>query len=147
MLEYVFFHQRPSDLFIDFLKKNNLKATVAEKDGMFSIQITDEIERPLAEEIEVEYDKLMTLNQELFFAETPTTKDNYRMATVMITLKSGELTSAHIPPDILGRVLEVIDEVELNEIITAVVDAVETPDERTYCQKVRAGEVTFDGDD
>ena len=67
MLEYVFFHQRPSDLFIDFLKKNNLKATVAEKDGMFSIQITDEIERPLAEEIEVEYDKLMTLNQELFF--------------------------------------------------------------------------------
>ncbi|HFC04171.1 MAG TPA: hypothetical protein ENJ55_00580 [Rhizobiales bacterium] len=144
MLEYVLFHQKPFDLFISFLKENGLKAITSENDGMYEIKISEDISPELSEKIEVEYDRLMALNHELFVAETPVSKDNYRMATVMITLKTGELTSAHISPDILGRVLEVIDEVELNEIITAVVDAVENPDDRTYCQKVRANEISFD---
>ena len=144
MLEYVFFHQKPFDLFITFLQQNDLSPQTDENGDMLLIRIASDIERSLSEKIELEYDKLMKLNQELFYAETPTSKDNYRMATVMITLKNGDLTSAHITPDLLGRVLEVINETELNEIISAVVEAVETPDERTYCQKVRAGEVTFD---
>lgn len=146
MLEYVFFHQKPFELFVSFLKEHQLKVETDENDGVYDIKTPDDLTRELSEKIEKEYDRLMQMNHELFFAENPTSNDNYRMATVMITLKNGDLTSAHIPPDILGRVLEVIDEVELNEIITAVVEAVENPDERSYCQKVRAGEVSFDGD-
>lgn len=146
MLEYVFFHQKPFELFVKFLKEHKLQVEAGENDGVFDIKIPDDLTGQLSEEVETEYDRLMQMNHELFFAENPTSNDNYRMATVMITLKTGELTSAHIPPDILGRVLEVIDEVELNEIITAVVEAVENPDERTYCQKVRAGDVNFDDD-
>ncbi len=146
MLEYVFFHQKPFDLFVSFLKENGLNVETEESDGVYDIRISEDIDKGLSEEIETEYDRLMLMNHELFFAENPASKENYRMATVMITLANGELTSAHIPPDLLGRVLEVIDETELNQIITAVVDAIENPDERTYCQKVRAGEVSFDDD-
>ncbi len=146
MLEYVFFHQKPFELFIAFLTNRNLEVSSGETDGVYEIKIPDNLEGELSEKIEHEYDRLMKMNHELFFAENPATSENYRMATVMITLKNGDLTSAHIPPDILGRVLEVIDEVELNKIVTAVVEAVENPDERSYCQKVRAGEVSFDDD-
>jgi len=146
MLEYVFFHQKPFELFIAFLTNRNLEVSSGETNGVYEVKIPDNMEDELSEKIETEYDRLMKMNHELFFAENPATSDNYRMATVMITLKNGDLTSAHIPPDILGRVLEVIDEVELNKIVTAVVEAVENPDERSYCQKVRAGEVSFDGD-
>ena len=146
MLEYVFFHQKPFEIFVEFLKNKQLEVETGENDGVFDIRIADNLDDGLSEQVEAEYDRLMQMNHELFFTENPSTSENYRMATVMITLKSGELTSAHIPPDILGRVLEVIDEVELNQIISAVVEAVENPDERSYCQKVRAGDVSFDGD-
>ena len=146
MLEYVFFHQKPFDLFVAFLKQHQLSVETNHDGEIYEIKISDDLADNLSETIETEYDRLMQMNHELFVAENPADSDNYRMATIMITLKNGDLTSAHIPPDILGRVLEVIDEVELNEIITAVVSAVENPDERSYCQKIRAGEVSFDGD-
>jgi hypothetical protein len=37
----------------------------------------------------------------------------------------------------------VVEKPELDELIAAIVDAVENPDERSYCQKVRDGEVDF----
>jgi len=144
MLEYVLFHQQPFEIFVKFLKENNLSLETSENDGIYEIRIDEDIDKDLSEKVETEYDRLVAMNQELFFAENPASDKNYRMATVMITLKNGELTSAHIPPDLLARVLDVINETELNEIITAVVEAVENPDERTYCQKVRSGEVNFD---
>ena len=144
MLEYVLFHQKPFEIFVKFLKENNIYVEISENDGIYEIRISEDIDKDLSEKVETEYDRLVVMNQELFFAENPATDENYRMATVMITLKNGELTSAHIPPDLLARVLDVINETELNEIITAVVEAVENPDERTYCQKVRSGEVSFD---
>jgi len=146
MLEYVLFHQKPFELFVAFLKENKLSPETRENDGIYEIRISEDIDKAVSEKVETEYDRLMAMNHELFFSENPATNENYRMATVMITLKNGALTSAHIPPDLLGRVLEVIDETELNEIITAVVEAVENPDERSYCQKVRSGEVSFDDD-
>lgn len=143
MLEYVLFHPKPFELFVAFLKAKGLSVETAANDNIYEIRVSDEIDAGLTEEIEAEYDRLMAMNQELFFAETPADEKNYRMASVVITLKNGDLTSAHIPPELLSRVLGVIDETELNQIITAVVDAVENPDDRSYCQKVRAGDVSF----
>ena len=146
MLEYVLFHRTPFDLFVEFLK--NLKVEYeTETDGeIFEIRVSEDITRRQEDEIEDRYDELMNMNHELFHAENPSTKDNFRMATIMITLKSGQTTAAHIRPDLLGRVLDTINEVELNEIVTAVVEAVENPDDRSYCQKVRAGDIEFDGE-
>ena len=146
MLEYVLFHQKPFEIFVKFLKENELSLETSENDGIYEIRIDEDIDKDLSEKVEAEYDRLVAMNQELFFAENPATDENYRMASVMITLKNGDRTSAHLPPELLARVLDAIDETEPNEIITAVVKAVENPDERSYCQKVRSGEVSFNDD-
>ena len=147
MLEFVLFHRIPFDLFIEFLKAHNVEPETEIDGEFFQISVPEDIDADLGEKIEKRYDELMNMNHELFHAENPATKDNFRVATIMINLKSGETTAAHIRPDLLGQVLEVINEEELNEIVTAVVEAVENPDERTYCQKVRAGDIEFDDEE
>lgn len=144
MLEYVLFHQQPFNQFIEFLSDLKVKTATSENEGIFEIRIEDNLERGICDLIEKKYDELMALNQELFFAENPATAENYRMATLMFTLASGELSSAHVRPELLAKVLEVISQDELHEIVEAVVKGVEDPDDRSYCQKVRAGDVSFD---
>ena len=143
-LEYVLFHEKPAGLFVAYLKARHLKPELAVEGDVFEIRIKDDLEDSVAEEIEQEYQRLMAMNHALFHEEHGEDEDNFRIATIQITLKDGTTTNAHINPDILGRVMEQIDGDELNEIVSAIVDAVENPDDRTYCQKIRAGDIKFD---
>jgi CCR4-NOT transcriptional regulation complex NOT5 subunit len=143
MLEYVLFHQKPLELFVEYLKNNNIEAVTNENDGVYEIKIPEDLNETLLEEIEDKYDDLMDMNQELYYRENAPSAENFRMASLNLILKNGEKTAAHIRPDLLAQVLDVISHDDLFELVQAVVDAVENPDERTYCQKVRAGDVNF----
>lgn len=147
MLEYVFFHQTPTDLFVEFLKSKSLKSQVQCNNDVFEIKLVSEPDGDVIDEIEEEYDRLIAMNQELFFAENPPTAENFRMAGVTFSLKDGTTTSAVIRPELLARVLDVIDETELHELIMTVVDAVESPDERSFCQKIRSKAASFDDEE
>ncbi len=144
MLEYVLFHEKPLELFVTFLGTHNVKPETSEDDGVFEIRIPEDLDEDVLDQIERKYDELMDLNQQLYYEENAPAVDNYRMASVAITLKNGQNTMAHIRPELLAQVLEVISDDELFELVKGIVDAVETPDERTYCQKVRAGDVEFE---
>lgn len=147
MLEYVLFHQKPVELFVAFLKANKVEAETSENDGVYEIKIPEDLDEDLLETIETKYDDLMDMNQELYYMENAPSAENFRMASLNITLKNGEKTSAHVRPDLLGQVLEVISNEELFEIVQSIVEAVENPDARTYCQKVRSGDVDFEKDE
>ena len=145
MLEYVLFHKQPLELFVTFLAQKGIKAKVEESDdGIFEIAIPEDLDQALLDEIEQKYDGFMELNQELYYEENAPAADNYRMASINIRLKNGQNTMAHIRPELLANVLDVISDEELFEMVQTIVDAVENPDERTYCQKVRAGDVEFE---
>lgn len=144
MLEYVLFHEKPLELFVDFLNTHKVEAVTSQADGVFEISIPEDLEEGLLVKIEQKYDELMDLNQEIFYEENAPAADNYRMASIAIALKNGQSTMAHIRPELLAQVLEVISDDELFELVKSIVDAVETPDDRTYCQKVRAGDVEFE---
>ena len=144
MLEYVLFHQKPVDLFVAFLKDRGVTPDVEQDGDVYEIRIKEEIDSGVVDEIEEEYQNLMEMNHALFVEENSENEENFRIATVQITLKDGTVSNAHINPDILGRVMEQIDGDEFNEIVSAIVDAVENPDDRTYCQKIRAGDITFE---
>jgi len=144
MLEFVLFHEQPTQLFVDYLKSKNIEAQTSLDEEVRTIRIRDDLDEALLDEIEDKYDELMNFNHALFQAENPPTEDNYRVASIVINLKNGETTQAHVRPELLAEVIEVINEAELNELVQAIVDAVENPDGRSYCQKVRAGEVKFD---
>jgi hypothetical protein len=143
MLDYVLFDQEPFDLFVNFLKANDISPTTSEKDGIYEIRIPEDMDDVLAEKIEQRYDELMDLNNELFFAKNPPSEKNFSVATLVIDLEDGRTTNAHVRPDLVYRILQVVEKPELDELIAAIVDAVENPDERSYCQKVRDGEVDF----
>jgi len=144
LLDYVLFHEKPVELFMAFLGAHNVKSETSEDDGVFEIRIPEDLDEKLLDKIEQKYDELMDLNQQLYYEENAPAADNYRMASVSITLKDGQSTMAHIRPELLAQVLEVINDDELFELVKSIVDAVETPDDRTYCQKVRAGDVKFE---
>ncbi|MCF6198180.1 MAG: hypothetical protein L3J67_02070 [Hyphomicrobiaceae bacterium] len=144
MLEYVLFHEKPLELFVAFLGTHKVDAVTSEADGVFEISIPEDLEEDLLDKIEHKYDELMDMNQQLFYEENAPEADNYRMASVAISLKNGQSTMAHVRPELLAQVLEVISDDELFELVKTIVDAVETPDARTYCQKVRAGDVEFE---
>ena len=144
MLEYVLFHQKPYSLFVDYLQSVGVAMETSKSDDTWEVRISDDIDDDLAEKIETRYDELMDMNRALFFEENPQAKGNFSIATLVVHLKSGETTNAHIRPDLLYRVLQVIDEKELDEIVAAITTAVENPDDRSYCSKVRSDEIDFD---
>ncbi len=146
MLEFVLFHQKPVQLFESFLKDLQILPTICEDDGIFMITIPDNMSDETSDKVENYYDELMAMNKELFFAEHDATRDNYQMATVMVTLEDGQTSSAHVRPELINQILDAISEEEMHEFVAAIAKAVEHPDERSYCQKVRAGDIDFNAE-
>ncbi len=144
LLDYVLFHQTAHDKFTEYLKSINIPTKTSHCDGVFETCIPADIDDILADEIESRYDELLDLSRELLAGETPQGKGNFSIATIIVNLKSGKASNAHIRPDLLYRIMNVIDEKELEEFTQAIVEAVENPDDRSFCQKVREGEIEFE---
>lgn len=146
LLDYVLFHQIAYSKFVEYLDSVQVQMKTSQKDGVFEISISADLDEVLAEEIETRYDELLDLNRELLAEETPQGKGNFSIATIIVNLGSGETSNAHIRPDLLYRIMNVIDEKELEEFTQAIVEAVEKPDNRSFCQKVREDDIDFEGD-
>jgi signal transduction histidine kinase len=137
MLEYVLFHEKPFNMFVEYLKSRGIAPQTTRNGEIFEISFPDNITDELSEEVEEKYDQFMSMNQEMFYAENADDEENYRMASIMITLTNGDLTSADIRPELMAKIIDSVGEIELNELVTAVVKAVENPDGRTFCERFR----------
>ena len=136
MLEYVFFHARPFDEFVTYLQDLELQPETEADEDSWEVRLPEDIDDELSEKIEARYDQLMELNQELFDAEQPR---DYHAAGVVVNLGSGETVYAQVDPHLLGKIMGVLTPEEFGEVVNAIVDAVEHPDERTLCQRMRDG--------
>jgi len=58
-------------------------------------------------------------------------------AGVVLNLRSGETVYAEVDPGLLGRVMSVVTPAEFGAIVDAIVEAVEHPDRRGFCQRRR----------
>jgi hypothetical protein len=147
MLEYVFFDPRPYRRFLDFLQQRGVAVETAAPDDAFGIdslevRIPEDLDDALAEAIEARYDELMAWNQELVDAEGGSGTDDYHAAGVVVNLQDGRTVYADVDPHLLARVMEELTPEELGQIVNAIVDAVEHPDTRTFCQRMRDGDGT-----
>ena len=141
MFEYVFFHERPFNLFIDWLKEQSLSPEVQIEDDNYEISLPDDIDDELAEAIEEKYDELMEMNRQISESLDQQDQGNYSMAGIMVYLKDGQVSYADVKSDLLSRIMSAISPEEFGEVVEAIVDAVENPQTRSYCQRVRDGEV------
>ena len=141
MLEYIFFHQTPFDEFVAFLRAKGLQPETEVEDDNYEVRLPEDIEDKLSDEIEERYDALMDMNQALFESEQGVGVDNYQGAGVVLNLKDGQTVYADVDPGLLAKIMAVLSAEEFGRVVNAIVDAVENPDTRTFCQRARDGDI------
>lgn len=134
MLEYVFFDQRPYERFLDFVAKLELEIETSQGDEIFEVRLPEGLDDDLSDRIEAFYDEMMAYNQSLYDSEQATGGD-HSAAGVVVNLNDGKTVYADVDPLLLGRIMEVLTPEELGSLVNAIVDAVESPDERSLCQR------------
>ncbi|HEB95432.1 MAG TPA: hypothetical protein ENI96_03235 [Sedimenticola thiotaurini] len=133
MLEYIFFDPRPWRLFIDFLRDRGLEPESTDEEQGLLVRLPDDTDDRLMDEIEARYDELLDMNEQLFAEQEG--EAHVHRAGVSVSLSDGRVVEAGVPPELLNRILQVIGTDELGLFVSAIVDAVENPDERPFCQR------------
>lgn len=129
MLEYVFFQEEPRKRFQEFLSGQGL-AWALEPGDLETLVIVDEagMDHELAERVESIYDELFAMEQSLSDASPPTSARVDEESGVVIKLQDGRSVCAHLPRELIHRVLTVVTTEELGVLVDAVMRAVENPD-------------------
>lgn len=140
MLEFIFFHHNISKLFTDFIAGLGMAYQVKDDAETITVSVSEDAEDELVEQIEDEYDRLLDLSRDQTDSEERESRDNYQKASLLITLNNGERSYAHVDTDMVNRMLQVISTAELNRFIETIADAVENPDDRSYCQIIKDGD-------
>lgn len=138
MIEYLFFNITISYRFIALLKQKGVAWQEKKEDvqDAICICVSEDIGDDLWDELDDIYDQLSDEDQRLLeqsLAEED--KDQLNTAGIYIQLKNGQQTIAHINPDVINRMLSVINIEEFNTFIEAIVSSVEEPDNRGLCQR------------
>jgi len=139
-LEYVFFDERPRDQFVTFLQQKSVELKLEEDEGLLKVWISEDLDDDLDEAIEDFYDDMMALNQQLYEDESNEAEVGYNAAGIVLELNTGENVYAQVNPELLGRIMTVVTPDEFNTVVNAIVEAVENPDARTPCQRIREGD-------
>ena len=140
MLEFIFFHHNICKLFTDFTAARGIEYQTAEDDETITVSVSEDLDDDLIEQLEDEYDRLLDLSRDQTDSDEGESRKNYQKASLLITLNSGERSYAHVDVDVINRVLRTISTDELNRLIEAIADAVENPDDRSYCQIIKDGD-------
>lgn len=127
MLEYIFFHESLRDRFVDFLRAHGVEAELSEADGLM-VAVPDDLDDELSERIENEYDLLLQEHTEVM--DGILEKD---VAGVRVVLANGMPATIRLDPDLLARLLQSISMEELRDMVQAIAEQVEHPDDRPLC--------------
>lgn len=114
-----------------------IKYQIEKDEDCINISIPEDIEEAYIDEIEGLYDQLLDESRDQVNSDEGEHVDNYQKASLLITLKNGDTTYAHVDSAMLNRVLKAINKEELNQLINAIVEAVENQDDRSYCQIIK----------
>lgn len=139
MLEFVFFDPQPRKRFADFLRARGLAPTEREDGETQLVAIPEDVDDALLDAIEVFYDEMMALDRELFEAGAAGDGGGHQAAGVVLNLASGETVYARVDPQLLSRIMEVLTPQEFGQVVNAIVDAVEHPDDRPLCHRPEGG--------
>ena len=134
MNEYALFNKEPVELFTAFLRARGIDPEISRDDKSYTIAIPADLGDDLEDEIEDKYGELLMLNRDIFMAEN---EDESLVASIGVKRRDGNLSQAFVDPDVLGKILGVVTADEFDEVVASVVMAVEDPDDRSFCDRVR----------
>ena len=136
MLEFIFFHPTPTQLFLDWLKAQGVPAQSRQEEESYLVEIPEDQDEELYKAIEEKYETLLEMNEDIM-REEHADEAGYHMAGIAVHLRDGQVSYADIDPKLLGRVMGCVTPEEFATIVDAIVTAVENPQGQTYCQRQR----------
>lgn len=130
MLEYVFFDQGLRDKFIHFVTARGVECHCSDEDGLLAA-VADDLDDALSDAIEDYYDVLLQENAELLEDTEDALEKN--AAGVQVQLQDGSPAMIRIDPDMMARLIKELSLVELRDLVQAIAEQVENPDNRPLC--------------
>jgi FPC/CPF motif-containing protein YcgG len=133
MLEYIFFHRQSLEDFVARLEHQAI-AYQARDDAMgLVVAVAENLPDDVTDRFDAFYEKLLDDAENRLAGEDEAAETH--TAGLNITLSDGRTTSVEVAPELLNRILRVITFAELNQLVDAIVTAVENPDNRPLCQR------------
>ena len=133
MLEYIFFDERPWRRFIEYLESLGLEPEASSGEEGWLVALPEDLDDEVDDKIEAFYDQMLDVNESLV-AEAEG-QSHVHTAGINVTLADGRVVQAAVNPELMQRMLSVVSPQELGELVNTIVDAVENPDERPFCQR------------
>ena len=133
MLEYIFFHQQLASEFSAQLDRLAVEHDSKDDELGFVIAIPENLDETILDDMDEFYETLLAKSEDLLTSEETTTEK--QAAAISINLSDGRTVQASVSPALMNKLLEAISFDELNELIEAITDAIENPDERPFCQR------------
>jgi hypothetical protein len=136
MLEYVFFHEEPVRRFCSFLSELGLSPSHGNSGESWLVTLEEEkVDDATADRIDAFYDEMFDLDQQLYDSGMQEDSENFGSAGVVVNLKDGTSVYADVPPELLHKIMQTLTPLELADLVNAIVDAVEKPDDRPLCKR------------
>lgn len=139
MLDYIFFDTSLSAKFKDHLTKAGIDFESKDDEGFGSVQgeivsIADETSDTILDELQNLYDELQDELEQIL----EQTDDALMMnaAGMEVQLKDGSMCTLRVSPDIVTRILTVLEFDELQEFVKNIARSVEEPDNGHFCQNI-----------
>jgi len=137
VLEYIFFTRSTCDRFVARLRALAIAPDIENDGEAWLVAVPEDLDEPLADRIETFYDELMDADRELVEADCAGQAGEFAAAGVTLELNDGRRVYAHVDPALLLKISRCLESDELNAFVSAICDAVEHPDERGFCQRMR----------
>lgn len=136
MLDYIFFDAGLSIKFKDHLTKVGIAFECTNDEGFGSVQgeivsIADETSDEVLDELQILYDELQDKLEQLLEQNDEGLMMN--AAGMEVQLKDGSMCTLRVSPDIVTRILTVLEFDELQAFIENIARSVEEPDNDHFC--------------
>lgn len=133
MLEYVLFSKDIRQLFIVWLKENQIEFQLADNEEEYMVLIDEDIDESIEEKIEVQYDLLLDENARLTDEEDDS-DDSVHLVGIQFTNESGDSGQVMIPPELANQVQRCMTATELQAFVQLIADEVISPTNKPLCQ-------------
>ena len=139
MLDYIFFDASLSAKFKDHLTKVGIVFECTDDEGFGSVQgeivsIADETSDAVLKELQDLYDVLQGELEQLLEQSNEGLMMN--AAGMEVQLKDGRLCTLRVSPDVVTKILTVLEFDELQAFIDNIARSVENPDSEHFCHNI-----------
>jgi len=133
VLEYILFSERIRELFICWLRDNNIEFELAGNDEEFLVLIDEDIADSIEEKIEAQYDLLLDENAKAV-DEDDDSSGAIHLVGIQYTDINGDIGQVKIPPDLANHLQRCLTASELQGFVQLIADTVVNPDNKSLCQ-------------